>query len=112
MTSSCQRPCLSHEHGLCLSDAFREAESKARDLSQVTRDLLQHNCSHGEMREWRHTVIMQLARVPMISQLESRREHLILGISSCAQGGRMGKVLLIFGFDLGTESCLKGLSSY
>lgn len=57
---------------------------------------------------------MQLAIVPMISQLQSRREHLILGISSCApaQGGRMGKVLLIFGFDLGTEGCLKGLSSH
>lgn len=49
----------------------------------------------------------------MISQLQSGGEHLILGISSSApaQGG-MGKVLLNFGFALGTEGCLKGLSSH
>lgn len=50
----------------------------------------------------------------MISQLQSRGEHLILGISSSApaQGGKMGKVLLNFGFALGTEGYLKGLSSH
>lgn len=41
---------LFHENGLCLSDAFREAESEAQDQSQETRDLLQHDCSHWERR--------------------------------------------------------------
>lgn len=60
------------------------------------------------MRELRHIVIMQLAGVPVISQLQSRREHQIPGTASCApaQGGRTGKALLIFGFDSDIEGCI------
>lgn len=100
-------------HGLCLSDAFREAESKAQDQSQVTRI---SNSIIVATEKWgvKAHCNNAIGQSPHVSQLQSRREHLILDISSCAPtlGGRMGKVFLIFGFDLGTEGCLKGLSFY
>lgn len=60
------------------------------------------------MRELRHVVIMQLAGVLLIRQLQSRRENRVPVASSCApaQGDRTGKALLIFGFDSDIEACI------